>query len=162
MKTCSKCKIDKNETEFRKHPLAKDGLHTICRSCAAAHRRKKYQENPEIFKAATTKWIAQNRERHNEYKRNRYRKNPRAHKNAVLKRCYGITLEEKEALMTAQGGQCGVCRRDLTGKICVDHDHKTGKIRGILCSTCNSGLGFFGDSIEIIQKAISYLEQPGD
>ena len=77
-----------------------------------------------------------------------------------LQKRYGITLEQYATLLLEQGGACGICgRRDnLPNKhFAVDHCHKTGRVRGLLCSRCNSGLGSLGDELERVQKAIAYL-----
>jgi hypothetical protein len=68
--------------------------------------------------------------------------------------------DSKEAveLISKQGGYCAICSNLMTNKA-VDHDHKTGKLRGILCYQCNSGLGMFKDNIETMKKAINYLEK---
>lgn len=97
-------------------------------------------------------------------------RNPKQTKAAArareLKR-YGLTPEMFQAIKRAQGGRCAVCRKRFPregteGKrIHVDHCHKTGRIRGILCSSCNTGIGKLGDSIEGLQLAIDYLHDFG-
>jgi len=75
---------------------------------------------------------------------------------------YGITIDEYDALLEAQDGCCAVCGTLYPGKqgrFCVDHDHTTGKIRGLLCATCNLGLGHFQDDVERLQLAIDYLNK---
>lgn len=80
-----------------------------------------------------------------------------------LKNKYGITLEEFEILLAHQGEVCAIClekdndKRYL--KLCVDHNHKTGKIRGLLCQNCNRALGSFKESINVLEKAIAYLKK---
>ena len=71
-----------------------------------------------------------------------------------------ITLEEYENLLKIQDSKCKICQRnknDLSVALAVDHDHKTGKIRGLLCSSCNQGLGLFLDSPLLLKNAINYL-----
>ena len=77
-----------------------------------------------------------------------------------LQRSYGISLKDYDALLDAQGGRCLICQTlDSTphGRFCVDHCHKTGKIRGLLCVRCNSGLGHFKDSPDLLLTAAKYL-----
>lgn len=71
-------------------------------------------------------------------------------------RKYGISLEERKAL----GNRCMICSKE-TGKLCVDHDHTTGKVRGLLCDNCNKGLGLFQDLPVLLEKAINYLYKYG-
>lgn len=84
-----------------------------------------------------------------------------------LKRKYGVSTEEYAALMVAQDGKCAICRRNevardaRTGRLrelAVDHCHKSGKKRGLLCSQCNKGVGHFDDDIDRLRAAIAYLE----
>lgn len=79
-------------------------------------------------------------------------------------RTYDISAEEYKILYEAQGGRCAICRRatGATRKLAVDHDHKTGKVRGLLCKPCNRyGLGFFArDNPEVLERAAAYLRNP--
>lgn len=81
-----------------------------------------------------------------------------------VERTYGITAEEYKILYDAQGGRCAICRRatGATRKLAVDHDHKTGEIRGLLCKPCNRyGLGMFArDNPEVFDRAAAYLRNP--
>ena len=74
-----------------------------------------------------------------------------------LTRRYGIGTSEVQALIERQGGRCAICGRE--GPEHVDHDHTTGRIRGVLCFNCNGGLGQFGDDVARLQQAIEYLER---
>lgn len=74
----------------------------------------------------------------------------------LLKLRYGLTLEEYTQLSCAQNNQCKICGRHVS-RLCVDHKEK-GSYRGLLCSTCNVGLGMFRDSITYLQSAIKYLK----
>lgn len=76
-----------------------------------------------------------------------------------LLRRYGITPEEYQRLVDSQGGVCAICLGSLEPQGCVDHDHATGRVRGVLCRECNFGLGHARDSIEILDKAITYLAE---
>jgi hypothetical protein len=71
---------------------------------------------------------------------------------------YGVTSEKFEEMEKAQGNKCAICGKLSKTKLCVDHDHVTGNVRGLLCRLCNSGLGFFLDNIESPEYAIKYLE----
>lgn len=77
---------------------------------------------------------------------------------------YGINLEDYKKLFSDQHGKCAICFRQLeidSKETCVDHDHKTGKVREILCNKCNSGIGFLQENTMILQSAIDYLIKHG-
>lgn len=80
-----------------------------------------------------------------------------------LRKYFGITVDEAEQLLHAQGGVCAICKLVITDRRGysphVDHDHVTGNVRGILCFNCNNGLGAFKDDIERLRSAIGYLER---
>lgn len=75
---------------------------------------------------------------------------------------YGLTQTEYDELLAEQGGGCAICGRQREprrgGSLAVDHDHKDGAVRGILCSWCNRGLGMFSDDPEMLRTAATYLE----
>lgn len=75
-----------------------------------------------------------------------------------LQNKYGVTLEEYNELINSVG-YCEICGKDTT--LVYDHNHDTGKFRGVLCSLCNSGLGYFKDSKTHLIKAIEYLKERG-
>ena len=84
-------------------------------------------------------------------------------KNRTIKRRieqFGLDENKYNEMLTKQNGKCAICGDPPTGikkSLCVDHDHKTGKIRSLLCDNCNNGLGRFRDSIKNLNKAIKYL-----
>ena len=86
-----------------------------------------------------------------------------------IKRIYGISLDDMRELLEKQGGACGICGENLDvmaprhkGGGAIDHDHATGKVRGILCVKCNAGLGQFRDNEEFLMSAIQYLKASRD
>lgn len=87
----------------------------------------------------------------------------RQKRNHHLKKTFGITVEEADALLAQQGGRCAICQEPITDSRGfaphVDHCHTTGKVRGILCFPCNAGLGSFRDDVTRLQAAIAYLER---
>jgi len=93
---------------------------------------------------------------------------PEYHKTIWLKKKYGITLEDYNKMLESQNNVCMICGKNETHKhnisskyvdLAVDHDHSTGKVRGLLCTYCNVGLGAFKDNKELLQKAIEYLNK---
>jgi hypothetical protein len=88
--------------------------------------------------------------------------NPMLARIAVVKRKFGITAEALALLYKAQDDKCAICRcseADNGKWFAVDHDHATGEVRGLLCSTCNSGLGHFKDAPDNLRNAIAYLQK---
>lgn len=81
---------------------------------------------------------------------------------------YGLTVEEFDAWWTVFKGRCGICGNDMKmptntrgqalDVVAVDHDHKTGRVRGLLCNACNKGLGMFQDNVNNLKEAIKWLE----
>lgn len=76
-----------------------------------------------------------------------------------LHRSYGITAGEHAAILASQGGVCAICSVAAGRQWVVDHDHETGKLRGILCDYCNRGLGWFGDRADVLRLAAEYIER---
>lgn len=123
--------------------------------------------NPEKQREMQRNWrlthAEEHREKNNAYQRERNAKHPELVKAVTrsqrLKR-YGMTINDYKTLWDEQDGKCAICGIQFTepSKGCVDHNHKTGEVRGLLCHPCNSAIGYFRDSIESIKKAIIYLE----
>lgn len=79
----------------------------------------------------------------------------------TLRRKYNITIADYDALVIIQDNKCAMCGKRYKKKYYhIDHDHRTGKVRGLLCQHCNLSLGQFGDSIIVLQRAIDYLSSP--
>lgn len=88
-------------------------------------------------------------------------KNPRAYKSILIKHRYGITIEKYEEFLLKQNSVCAICSKPETIKgktsLSVDHCHITNKVRGLLCDSCNKGLGNFKDNPQLLEKAKIYL-----
>jgi len=80
-------------------------------------------------------------------------------KKSVTGRSFGLSLAEKSAAFNSQQKQCAICKDQIDDvtKAQTDHDHKTGKVRGLLCTRCNIGIGCFRDDTDILVRAIGYL-----
>ena len=100
----------------------------------------------------------------NEKRRATYK--PGQNASQQLKSNYGITLDEYDRMAEAQDHKCAICHStDPKGngsRFAVDHDHKTGKVRGLLCGPCNMGIGKLGDDIALLTAAIEYLKDHAD
>lgn len=117
-----------------------------CRLCARRRVIVWQKKNPKRFRANVK----------------RYKQaSPLVQRASHLRLTYGITLEEQEQMRKAQVGLCAICRKKLppSGRgMNIDHDHATGRVRGLLCGPCNVGLARFRDSTDLLQRAIAYLE----
>jgi len=131
-KICNKCETNKPIEEFVRSKQTKDGYKGYCKKCHANDRRNWNRQYPEKLREQR------------------------------LKRQYGIDQGDYESLLVAQGGKCAVCGINDSGQKgswSIDHCHKTGIVRGLLCNNCNNGLGRFKDNPDLMQKAIKYLEE---
>lgn len=95
-------------------------------------------------------------------KREKTRRARLAQRRAYLSRTYGISLEEFEAQLAFQGGRCAICGGGTSKRwLAVDHNHKNGRLRGLLCWRCNGGLAKFMDKPENLARATEYLKKDG-
>lgn len=161
MKRCKRCHILKALADFYRDAGARDGVRNDCKACNAAASKARYLANPAAAVARVKRWQQANPDRVNAYHRAR-RADPRvkrAERSAYLKRKYGITVEEYDAMLARQGGGCGICGSPPSDSISlhIDHDHRTGRIRGLLCFVCNSSLGELDDP-DLLRAALRYVE----
>lgn len=120
-----------------------------------------YQKNRDAVLARSKEWGKKNKSKRVAATRAWQERNPDAKLNAWLRRCYGISLEEYRAMEQAQGGVCKICKGPPCGKakrLSVDHCHRTGKIRGLLCSKCNTMIGLADDDPTVLDRATAYLK----
>lgn len=146
MKICSICKVEKPIEEFRFDLRNGKRLREYCcKDCSRANHRKYAQGY---------------RKRHPEVKL----KSVKARRAFILRTVYGINENDYERMFEIQRGRCKVCHstsRSRYGKVerlHIDHDHKTGKVRGLLCHMCNGALGLLRDDATILKRIIQYLE----
>jgi hypothetical protein len=139
---------------------------------AALNNKKYYLKNKDKLQAYSKeynkKWYQDNKEKRDaqkkEYNKINKEKIKLQKQEYELKKKYGITLKERNILLQKQNNKCKICSLKFNENIfklkaCVDHCHETEKIRGLLCRTCNAGLGYFKDNIEQLTKAINYLKE---
>lgn len=136
-KRCYRCKEKKDIILFSRNRCRKDGFADQCKAC-----QREY-----ILTYART---------------------PIDKKNKLLGNYYGVSSQFYTTLYKQQCGVCSICGKPESATsskgnaiaLSVDHDHETGKTRGLLCHKCNRGLGLFRDNIDVLASAISYLQQP--
>lgn len=170
MKCCTACEQTLPVADFLPDNRS-GGYQARCRACTAKRDHGYYEKSRNRYLASARKqWNSmdeQQRETDRERQRQRRVTDPerirRYDRQKQLKK-YGITLGDFERLLAAQGGTCALCGGPPLGRFGmnyhVDHDHMTGVVRGLLCSRCNGGLGALGDTVESLQRAISYLQSP--
>src|SRR3990167_10076450 len=127
------------------------------------YARKYRESHAEEMRAAHKEWYYKNRDEVLKQKRamdkiNRKKQSIKA-RERKLKKIYSITIEEYRNLLNEQGGVCLGCRKSPNGKdLCVDHNHETGRIRGLLCSGCNLIIGHAEDNVMVLENLIEYLQ----
>jgi hypothetical protein len=141
MKTCSRCKEEKSLDEFshlsptaKTYKNFKDGIKPWCKSCYTDYAREDMRK----------------RRSGNSPKYDHYHKK------------YGLTKDEVHVMMEERNGKCDICNSvsdHFSNKLNVDHCHETGKVRGMLCFSCNVMLGQVKDDTNRLKKAIEYLER---
>lgn len=161
-KVCSKCKVEKSVSEFKKHRSHSDGLSSQCKGCVREKRQTKEYRQQSLLQQR--RWRAENKDRVNAWSR-KFRESEYGQKwirNDSLKRTYGITLEHYESMWVKQNGKCAICGKhesEFSKRLCVDHNHWFGDIRELLCHHCNTGLGSFNEDIFLMKRAIKYLRK---
>lgn len=134
-----------------------------------AKYNKEYFARPEVIARAKVR-NAQRRDKRKEYKKTekgkeaekRYRESKCFKESSRSRRLfwrYGITVKDYDSMLKSQGGVCAICKRESRKRLYVDHCHTTGKVRGILCVSCNFAIGLMDDDISIIEKSIQYLQK---
>jgi hypothetical protein len=144
LKRCPTCKMVKAlKDDFFTSKNSNGGYASHCKDCSRI-LSKKLSDTPE----------------QKEKSKKRYKKNKKKLRNTFLKRKFGITLEVYNKILKEQKGVCAVCgRKEKNKSLAVDHDHKTGKIRGLLCGRCNPALGFLQESPKLIKKILEYINK---
>ena len=96
-----------------------------------------------------------------EYNKQWHIKNRPRRLDYLLEKRYGITREIYNNLLLKQNNKCKICNKEnfKTRTLDVDHCHKTGRIRGLLCTSCNTGIGLFKENIQLLETAIQYLKE---
>lgn len=174
-KRCPGCGEIKSLEEYHRDRGLRDGRARLCRTCACEKQKAWRLKNPEPGRASARKWKAANKERAdanhrewlknnrdrvNEYNRIWWAEHPETARRQTLRK-RGMTAEQFADKMDEQGGVCAICGAyPPTGRaFAIDHDHKSGEVRGLLCSSCNTALGLFKDNAENLLSAIQYLEK---
>ncbi len=180
-KACSVCLEIKSIAEFSPDCTGRKNLLSRCKSCVREYNRKRGVEDIRKLK-----WLELRDKEGGDEKAckgcltikslSAFHNNKGSRKGRVtlckecsqsnsqrqhLKKKYDLTIEQYDQMLEQQSGCCDICGTDTpkhAGRFVVDHNHKTGRVRALLCSACNSGLGFFKDNPNVLRRAARYLE----
>jgi hypothetical protein len=159
-KPCTKCHETKPAEQFTRvngKKAPKHGLSSWCKSCQSEVAKKWNRANPEKCKANFRKWAKKDNGAY--YQANKERLAPLIRR-SNLKLRYGITPEQYEQMFRDQNGVCAICSEPpLKERLCVDHDHKTGAVRELLCKDCNVAIARFRENPDSLAAAINYLNK---
>lgn len=140
-KTCGKCGETKEVARFTKSTGNSTGYRSPCKDCNNLYYQNRRKTKYEQVRSYEKKF----------------------HRERALRSNFNLTEADYQALLKKQEGGCAICAQqqaDTTGRrLAVDHCHTTGKVRGLLCGRCNTGLGMFTDNLELLTKAFDYLEE---
>lgn len=158
MKTCTKCKLSKNHSEFRKS--TRGPLSSWCRQCERDYQKEIYASDPAKKRERAANWRAKYGDKYSTMRKEQRHK----YYAGEIARKYKMTKAEAVALIESEGSYCKACavKFDLTKPLLrrnLDHCHKTGKIRGFLCSRCNTVAGLVNDDTAILKRIETYLKR---
>lgn len=170
-KVCDRCGVAKAPDDFHRSSQRPSGHYPVCKACRTLERTAEWHADVE-------KSRAERRERHwrerdlvlprlrENYQANKVTMNE-ASRSGHLRRKYGLTPDEYDALAATQDNRCAVCGRHETDRdhrsgevrrLAVDHCHDTGAVRGLLCRKCNTAVGLLGESLDNVRSLLTYLE----
>lgn len=146
--------VERRKSYHREYHAKRQSVDETYRQQAIERARKHYKDTPrEHHTAINRKWRAENAE----YSKQRARE-------LHLLTTYGLSIDDYNAMLESQGGACAICRRkpeqvkSKVSVLVVDHCHSSGKVRALLCYTCNYGLGQFADNPDLLKAATAYIE----
>ena len=155
VRECSKCHLSQPLTGFRIRRFSggRQRINSSCKRCELGYKREQQLKKPALRQRRDRTWRAAHPDRVRVYGRR-----------WVLKNKFGMTLEDYDRLFEAQGGVCAICKSPHSGHrkvrdLIIEHDHTTGRVRGLTCQFCNHGLAGFKDNIDNLKAAILYLEK---
>jgi hypothetical protein len=135
-KKCSYCKEIKLLTEFVEDPRTTSGKTARCKKCIYTANNTRYHSSATFRERSKLQ-----------------------RKKSALKIRYGLSLDDVSKMLKDQDNNCAICQQDITQDINIDHNHSNGKVRQILCTPCNLGLGGFKDNPEVLMMAANYLRK---
>jgi hypothetical protein len=160
---------------YRDDPDFREKIRAYSRAWYAAHKeevaaqRRRQREDPEHaekVRAYNRARYAAHKEEITARRRRSWAENAcwksdewaRRSRNRRLRSNYGLSIEDYNALVARQRGECAICRKQPEQRLCVDHCHVTKKVRRLLCRRCNLGIGYFYDDPRLLRRAAAYLQ----
>lgn len=166
-RVCTKCATEKPVAEFAFANKARTYRRGDCRSCQYEGSKRRRLRDPDRWKAYTRKWSKENASKRREASA-RYRLNHPDKPRADHVARYGISVGDYEQMVLAQAGVCAACgeperrvdpRTKRTRRLAIDHCHDTGRVRGLLCTRCNTTLGVFNEDLVALARLLAYLAE---
>ena len=145
LKKCGVCNKEKNRSDFYKRTISPDGLAYVCKLCDDKRHVEYRKANYERLAAKQKAWRDGNKKHVSQTKR-KYK--------------FGIDAQAQEKLLSSQNHCCAICKiheSKCRRILAIDHDHRTKKIRGLLCDNCNRCLGLLKDNLQVLKSAVEYL-----
>ena len=141
----------------------RDGHRGECKSCSREKNRRNYWKNRDAIIERVRQWRIENPEKYAALQRRTKERNPdrvrASNRRGHLERKYGLSLEDFDFLVIAQNNLCALCGRPDEQGLHVDHDHITGRVRGLLCGKCNKAIGLLDEDPALFAAAVLYLER---
>lgn len=163
-KRCKTCLKEKSLKEFGNYKRNPDGKRHHCKVCRNKYEKALREGNKDYAKRQREnrkKWEKENPEKA-KIARDRWKVPEGWERNQRLKRKFAITVEDYDKMFEQQKGLCKICGKNYNNKsqknFHIDHCHKTGVVRGLLCNKCNQGIGLLNDNPKLLKKAIDYLQ----
>jgi hypothetical protein len=160
MKTCKTCKEFKSLDSFRIASDNRDGRQGECKECKKKKKAEWHAQNPGLWAAQSKAQRLKDVAKANAATKKWRDANPDKVKALFIGKRYGLTLERWNEMFAYQEGKCAICgthQDQLKLELAVDHCHKTGKVRGLLCVRCNRAIGLMEDNPELLHSAIVHL-----
>lgn len=175
VKFCKSCNQEKPIAEYYLKKGTRDGLYYKCKSCISTHWAEYRKRNPHVVKNANKNAYQKKREERIEYARiwaennpekrkaarlRHKERNPEYSRESILKR-HGLTIEQFKKSLVEQNNSCWICGDGFKSPqdAKMDHCHSSGRVRGILCSHCNTAIGLAKEDVVVLKKMIEYLEK---
>lgn len=151
--SCKECTKARATAHFQKDPEARK-----------QYKHDYYRQNKEKVTAKIKEWGERNKDKVKAARKQRHQETKHERRVNNLKQLYGIDDTDYDRMLVEQGGCCAICgskdhKNSRTKYFAVDHCHSTGVVRGLLCNSCNKGIGLLQDNPEVLKAAAGYLER---